>query len=73
MHEIVWYGLDKIYDEDWAKTEQYQNLSIRFCILPKIIEKLQSDGYKIVPVSEIIYTDNYGIDQSGKQYQLSNQ
>ena len=41
--------------------------------LPKIIEKLQGDGYKIVPVSEIIYTENYGIDQSGKQYQLSNQ
>ncbi len=37
--------------------------------LPGIIEKLQSDGYKFVPISEIIYTENYAIDQAGKQYQ----
>jgi len=35
--------------------------------LPKILEKLQSDGYKIVPVSEIIMRDNYKIDHTGKQ------
>ncbi len=37
--------------------------------LPEIIEKLQGDGYKFVPISEIIYTENYAIDQAGKQYQ----
>ncbi len=36
--------------------------------LPSIIEKLQGDGYKIVPVSEIIYKENFAIDQAGKQY-----
>ena len=36
--------------------------------LSGIIEKLQNDGYKFVPISEIIYTENYGIDQAGKQY-----
>lgn len=35
--------------------------------LPAILEKLQKDGYKIVPVSELIYTDSFTIDPSGKQ------
>lgn len=35
--------------------------------LPRIIEKLQSEGYKIVPVSEIIMKDNFKIDSTGKQ------
>lgn len=37
--------------------------------LPKIIEKLQSDEYNLIPISQIIYTDNYEIDNSGKQIQ----
>ena len=37
--------------------------------LPKIIEKLQADGYNLIPISEIIYTDNYEIDNTGKQIQ----
>ncbi len=41
--------------------------------LPGIIEKLQGDGYKFVPISEIIYTENYAIDQAGKQYQKQEQ
>lgn len=32
-----------------------------------LLERITSDGYKIVPVSELIYKDNYTIDQSGKQ------
>ncbi len=35
--------------------------------LPTILEKLIADGYKIVPVSEIIYKDNFTIDPTGKQ------
>lgn len=35
--------------------------------LPKVIEKLQADGYRFVPVSELIYQDNYTIDHRGKQ------
>lgn len=35
--------------------------------LPTIIENLQKDGYKIVPVSEIILKDNYTIDNAGMQ------
>ena len=35
--------------------------------LPLILEKLQSDGYEIVPVSELILKENYIIDGTGKQ------
>lgn len=35
--------------------------------LPKIIEKLQSQGYKFVKVGDLIYKDSYHIDYSGKQ------
>ncbi len=35
--------------------------------LPKILEKLLADGYKIVPVSELIYRENYTIDHRGRQ------
>ncbi|OJU13642.1 MAG: deacetylase [Clostridiales bacterium 43-6] len=35
--------------------------------LPKIIEKLQSDGFKLVPVSQQIHKGNYEIDHEGRQ------
>ena len=35
--------------------------------LPIIIEALQQDGYKIVPISELILTKDYTIDHSGMQ------
>ncbi len=35
--------------------------------LPKIIEKLLADGYTIVPISELIYKNNYTIDHKGEQ------
>jgi len=35
--------------------------------LPIIIETLQQDGYKIVPISELIFTKDYSIDHSGMQ------
>ncbi len=39
--------------------------------LTPILEKLQADGYKLVPISQLIYADNYEIDLTGKQYQKS--
>lgn len=36
--------------------------------LPSIIEYLLSEGYSIVPVSELIYTENYTIDHTGRQF-----
>jgi peptidoglycan-N-acetylglucosamine deacetylase len=35
--------------------------------LPRIIEKLKSEGYKFVTVGDLIYKENYKIDYSGKQ------
>jgi polysaccharide deacetylase family sporulation protein PdaB len=36
--------------------------------LPKIIDKLLSDGYQFVTVSQLIYFDNYYIDNNGRQH-----
>lgn len=35
--------------------------------LPQIIEKLQADGYNLVPISKLIYKDNYTINHEGRQ------
>ncbi len=35
--------------------------------LPKTLEILQADGYKIVPISQLIYREGYHIDHTGKQ------
>lgn len=35
--------------------------------LPIIIERLQSEGYEIVPISELIYRDNFYMDSTGRQ------
>lgn len=35
--------------------------------LPKVIEKLHSMGYEIVPISELIYRDDYHLDVTGRQ------
>jgi len=35
--------------------------------LPIVIERLQGDGYELVPISELIYKDNFYIDNTGRQ------
>ena len=35
--------------------------------LPQILEKVKSDGYTLVPISQLIYTDDYEVDPSGRQ------
>ena len=35
--------------------------------LPKIIEGLRAKGYALVPISELIYRDNYHLDVTGRQ------
>ena len=37
--------------------------------LPLIFSTLKNRGYQFVPISELIYKDNYYIDHTGKQYQ----
>jgi polysaccharide deacetylase family sporulation protein PdaB len=36
--------------------------------LPGIIESLQSSGYKLIPISEIIYTGEFYLDHEGRQF-----
>ena len=35
--------------------------------LPKVIEGLKEKGYEIVPISELIYKENYHLDVTGRQ------
>lgn len=35
--------------------------------LPQIIEGLRAKGYELVPISELIYRDNYHLDVTGRQ------
>lgn len=36
--------------------------------LPQIIEKLQADGYQLVPISQLIYQGKYTTDHEGRQH-----
>lgn len=38
--------------------------------LPEILKNLSEKGYQIVPISEIIYKDNYTIDHRGTQVKI---
>ena len=38
--------------------------------LPQILEQLSQKGYEFVPVSELIYTENYTIDPNGMQISI---
>lgn len=40
--------------------------------LPLVIEELQKDGYEIVPISELIYEENYYMDNTGRQHREKN-
>ncbi len=35
--------------------------------LPMILKYLKDNGYKVIPVSQLIYKDNFEIDNAGKQ------
>ena len=36
--------------------------------LPEILECLIQDGFSVIPISELIYTENYTIDHTGRQF-----
>ena len=39
--------------------------------LPKILEKLKSDGFKIIKINDLIYKENYYMDTAGKQIPIN--
>ena len=84
MHVIQW-DVDSLDWKDLSAEEIYKRISSKvtdgsICLfhnaalntpeaLPSIIEYLLSEGYSIVPISELIYTENYTIDHTGRQRQ----
>lgn len=84
MHVIQW-DVDSLDWKDLSAEEIYQRVTSRaapgsICLfhnaalhtpeaLPSIIEYLLSEGYSIVPISQLIYTENYTIDHAGRQWQ----
>ncbi|MEA4920659.1 MAG: hypothetical protein VB078_07055 [Clostridiaceae bacterium] len=39
--------------------------------LPTVIEGLIQEGYSFLPISELIYKDNYEMDHTGRQIPMS--
>ena len=84
MHVIQW-DVDSLDWKDLSAKEIYERVTSRaapgsICLfhnaalhtpeaLPSIIEYLLSEGYTIVPISQLIYTENYTIDHTGRQWQ----
>lgn len=71
------YGVDSII-EKVTKHKELKNGAIILMhngakytakALPTVIETLQKEGYKLVPISELIYEEPYYLDVTGRQYQ----
>ena len=67
------YGADSIVKKVLSKVKNgsivlfHNNATYTKDALPIVLENLQKEGYKIVPVSELIYKENYYIDHTGMQ------
>lgn len=67
------YGADAIVKRVLSKVKNgsivlfHNNATYTKDALPVILENLQKEGYKVVPVSELIYKGNYYIDHTGMQ------
>jgi len=66
-------GCDKLVDTVCKKVKNgsivlfHNNAKYITQALPIILEKLLQEGYTIVPVSQLIYADNYIVDHAGVQ------
>lgn len=72
------YGVDSIVNRVMNKVGNgsivlfHNNATYTKDALPIILEKLKAQGYTIVPISELIYKENYYIDHTGRQQPLTN-
>jgi len=82
---VIQWDVDSLDWKDLSAEEIYQRVTSKaapgsICLfhnaalhtpeaLPSIIEYLLSEGFDIVPISQLIYTDNYTIDHTGRQIQ----
>lgn len=84
-HFTIQWDVDSLDWKDLAPEAIFDRVTKRVCpgsivlfhnaakntpaALPMILEKLISDGYKIIPISQLIYKDNFSVDHAGKQFQ----
>lgn len=67
------YGTQSIVDRVLKKVKNgsivlfHNNATYTPEALPIILDELQNQGYEIVPISDLIYKENYYIDHTGKQ------
>lgn len=67
-------SVDEVVNRVLKKTKSgsiilmHNNSAVITRVLPIVLEKLIADGYKFVPVSQLVYNDNYIIDSNGVQH-----
>lgn len=67
------YGVDHMFQQVTSKARNgsiilfHNNADYIVKALPSILDNLISKGYKIIPISELIYKDNYYMDHTGRQ------
>lgn len=83
--QVIQWDVDSLDWKELSAEEIYERVTSRaapgsICLfhnaalhtpeaLPSIIECLLSEGFSIVPISQLIYTENYTIDHTGRQHQ----
>lgn len=83
--QVIQWDVDSLDWKELSAEEIYERVTSRaapgsICLfhnaalhtpeaLPSIIEYLLSEGFSIVPISQLIYTENYTIDHTGRQHQ----
>jgi len=71
-------GVQHMYDRVTKKVRNgsivlfHNNAKYITQALPSILDYLLAEGYSIVPVSELIYKENYRIDHTGRQIPVEN-
>ncbi len=71
------YGADHIVNQVLEKVKEgsiilfHNDAKYTPTALPVILDKLIDDGYEIVPISELIYKNDYHIDHTGRQIKIS--
>ena len=67
------YGVDHMFNQVIKKVRSgsivlfHNNAKYIVQALPLILDHILEEGYSIVPISELIYKDNYYIDHTGRQ------
>lgn len=72
-------GADHMYNQVTKKVRNgsivlfHNNAKYTTKALPKILDHLTEEEYRIVPISELIISDNYRIDHTGRQIKIESE